>query len=184
MSGEPLDFNEAFVFGAPMLAPENSVCEPPQDCAKCDHSDSCDKRQAALPTGNAEGPHKPVNGSEEAGRQVREEIYAYVLEQQKAGPQPCENPLPPLEEFHKYLTIDAAAADSHPSAVTSENLTSRDEKIQRKRPTTVSKARGQCPIHRTASSCDELPRATGEHTKNSTSKWNRLPEGDTRISPA
>jgi hypothetical protein len=29
LEGKPLEFTEAFVMGAPMLAPENSICEPP-----------------------------------------------------------------------------------------------------------------------------------------------------------
>ena len=113
LAGEPLEFSEAFVMGAPMLAPENSVCEPPHDCASCPQIDSCEKRQALLQSTHAEDPDdEPVNNPEDVARRVREELYAITVRGQKAHPELHHNPLPPLEEFHRYLTIDAADAES------------------------------------------------------------------------
>jgi hypothetical protein len=121
LDGKPLEFSEAFFMDTPMLAPENSVCEPPHDCADCPQKESCDKRKALLQQGSpAELPDKPMKNPEEAARQVREELYAIAVQRRNAKPGPHANPpLPPLEEFHKYFAIQAADADSRPSVVAS-----------------------------------------------------------------
>ncbi|WP_109488413.1 hypothetical protein [Occallatibacter savannae] len=47
VDGEPLDFHEAYVSAATMLAPENTVCEPPHDCAECRQQETCTRPDAA-----------------------------------------------------------------------------------------------------------------------------------------
>jgi hypothetical protein len=42
-AGNPIDFSEALICETPVLAPESTVCEPPQDCAECEQNTSCNK---------------------------------------------------------------------------------------------------------------------------------------------
>ena len=115
LAGESVEFSDAFFTGAPMLAPENSVCEPPHDCETCPHAESCEKRKTALPSTPDEQNNEPANGSEEAGRQVRDELYSYVLQQQELHPESFDHKLPSREEFH-HLALEAAAEGSSPDS--------------------------------------------------------------------
>jgi hypothetical protein len=137
LAGESVEFSDAFFTGAPMLAPENSVCEPPHDCESCPQSDSCEKRKTALQSTHGEGQDEPANGSEEAARQVRDGLYAHMLQHNKLRPEPSEYPMPSREEFHNYFAIKAAAEDSHPSDPPSRDHSSRNENVQKKTPATV-----------------------------------------------
>lgn len=109
LEGVPLDFKEAFVFGADMLAPENSVCEPPNDCADCDKKNSCDKQKdVAQNTGN-DRPDTETHDPEGAARQVREIMYGIMLKNKKANPESGMDPMPSRDEFHRCLTASAGA---------------------------------------------------------------------------
>lgn len=111
LEGESVEFSEAFVSGAPMLAPENAVCEPPHDCKGCPQIDSCEKRNAALQSARVEDSAEPANGSEEAAHRVREGLFAHMQQQTRLHPDSFEYPLASQEEFHNYFTMKAAAEE-------------------------------------------------------------------------
>jgi hypothetical protein len=112
LAGEPLDFNQTSVFGADMLAPEHSVCEPPHDCASCDQNNSCDKRKALTQSSPAHSWDDKIHDPERAAREVREELYAIAFQGENESGEVPEHPVPTIEEFHRYFDINAASADS------------------------------------------------------------------------
>jgi len=114
LAGEPLDFNQATVFGADMLAPETSVCEPPHDCASCDQKDSCEKRNALTRSSRADHSDDEIHDPERAAREVREELYAIAFQGKNESGEVPERPVPTLEQFHNYFTLQAAAEDWAP----------------------------------------------------------------------
>jgi hypothetical protein len=109
LDGESVEFSEAFFTGAPMLAPENSVCEPPHDCESCPQNASCEKRKTALRSTPDKPENEPANGSEEAARQVRDELYSYMLQQSRLHPESSDYKLPSREEFH-HFALEATGA--------------------------------------------------------------------------
>jgi hypothetical protein len=123
--GEPVEFTDAFFSGAPMLAPENSVCEPPQDCANCAQKDSCDKPNADGQPTNEDRWHRKTPDPERAALGVRRYLLA-MLERKRAaerssqdrdGQQQCEDiPLPAPPSSHASAAISADAVPPKPSA--------------------------------------------------------------------
>jgi hypothetical protein len=83
LAGEPLDFNQAFVFGADMLAPETSVCEPPHDCPNCPQHNSCDKPNAVIQRNPAGAPEPVIENSE--SNRYRTQKRRFLL-RQVSGP--------------------------------------------------------------------------------------------------
>lgn len=49
LSGEPVDFHQSHFLGGDMLAPENTLCEPPLDCTDCRQKGTCTRPDAAQP---------------------------------------------------------------------------------------------------------------------------------------
>ncbi len=58
-AGETIDFSAALDHGIDMLAPDKTVCEPPEDCRHCPQQDTCD---------NYEEPEEEEEEEDEAGR--------------------------------------------------------------------------------------------------------------------
>ena len=103
--GEPVEFTEAFFSGAPMLAPENSVCEPPHDCANCDRKDSCDNPHADVerdPGDALDAAYRDPNSTLEERRKL---VFAYV-DYLDSKPKKEDHTPPPIPE---PLTIHADA---------------------------------------------------------------------------
>src|SRR3569623_956545 len=94
LAGEPLDFNQASVFGADMLAPETSVCEPPHDCPNCPQNDSCDKSNAVIQRNPADAPETAIDGQNLTDAERRKGAFAYVkcLDGQNASPNNTPSP--------------------------------------------------------------------------------------------
>jgi len=128
LAGEPLEFSKAFVAGAPMLAPENSVCEPQHDCASCDRADSCEKRKALLQNSRTDHSDDDIHDPEREGRKLREQLYATLQKPNENGEMP-DHPLPSPEEFHRYFTLQAASAESPQDR--SENSPASDHESHR-----------------------------------------------------
>ena len=141
LDGDLVEFSDAFFTGAPMLAPENSVCEPPHDCESCPQRDSCEKRNASLHSTPDSTPdeqkNEPANGSEEAAHQVRDELYSYMLQQSRLHPESSDYKLPSREEFH-HLALEATAEPP------SQDHTSQNENVPNERPTTLCTTRTAC----------------------------------------
>ena len=103
--GEPVEFTEAFFSGAPMLAPENSVCEPPHDCANCNRKDSCDNPHADVeraPGDALDAAYRDPNSTLEERRKL---VFAYV-DYLDSKPKKEDHTPPPIPE---PLTIHADA---------------------------------------------------------------------------
>jgi hypothetical protein len=107
LAGEPLDFNQAFVFGADMLAPETSVCEPPHDCPNCPQHNSCDKPNAVIQRNPAGAPEPVIENQNLTGAEGRKHAVAYVqyLDEQNASP----NNTPSPASSGELLTLHAEA---------------------------------------------------------------------------
>ena len=107
LDGKPLEFSEAFFMDTPMLAPENSVCEPPHDCADCSQKNSCKKPDAVIDRDPGDALNNAFEEPDPSTAERRKHVFAYgnYLDEQE---EPRKN-MPPPTTTPELISIHAAA---------------------------------------------------------------------------